>query len=136
MQKTLLATAALAAIAMTGFAPLPAAAQNSQQVLVIFGDDPCPTTSSGDEIVVCARKPESERYRIPQELRQRTQTPDDMSWSERASSLEYVGRTGTQSCSPVGPGGWTGCYDQVMRQAREERRQNNRAGGGYPAPPR
>ena len=30
--------------------------------LVVYGDDPCPR-SAGDEIVVCARRPENERYR-------------------------------------------------------------------------
>src|SRR3546814_11724602 len=38
-------------------------------VLVTFGDEPCPE-STGDEIVVCAQKPESERYRVPKELRE------------------------------------------------------------------
>ena len=34
----------------------------------VFGDDPCPK-GVGDEIVVCARLPESERFRIPAPLR-------------------------------------------------------------------
>jgi hypothetical protein len=36
--------------------------------LVIFGDDKCPE-AVGDEIVVCAPAPESDRYRIPKKLR-------------------------------------------------------------------
>lgn len=50
------------------FPALPAQAQRSERVLVIFGNDPCPTNASGDEIIVCARRPESERYRIPQQI--------------------------------------------------------------------
>jgi hypothetical protein len=36
--------------------------------------------------------------------------------------MEYVGASGTNSCTPSGAGGWTGCYAQMLRQAREERR--------------
>ena len=36
--------------------------------------------------------------------------------------MEYVGAAGVNSCTPVGAGGWTGCYQQMLRQAREERR--------------
>ena len=28
-----------------------------------------------------------------------------------------MGRTGTNSCSPVGAGGWTGCTGQMLKQA-------------------
>jgi hypothetical protein len=38
-------------------------------------------------------------------------------------SIEYVGRSGTQSCSPVGAGGFTGCFSQIARAAKEERKQ-------------
>ena len=34
--------------------------------------------------------------------------------------LETVGATGTNTCSPVGPGGFTGCLTQVIQQARRE----------------
>ena len=45
---------------------LPAQAEPPQRItnLLVYGDDPCPK-GEGDEIVVCARRPESERYRIP-----------------------------------------------------------------------
>ena len=38
-------------------------------VLYTYGNDPCPEPV-GDEIVVCAQQPESERYRVPKELRE------------------------------------------------------------------
>ena len=41
-------------------------------------------------------------------------------WSNRARALETVGATGINSCSPVGPGGFTGCLVQVVKQARQE----------------
>jgi hypothetical protein len=40
----------------------------------------------------------------------------------RAQSIEYVGRSGTESCSPVGAGGFTGCFEQMARAAKEERK--------------
>ena len=91
--------------------------------IIVYGNDPCPV-SSPDEIVVCARRPEDDRYRIPEPLRGDSRVGDNESWAANARSLEYVGRTGIQSCSPVGPGGFTGCWAEMMRQAREDRRTN------------
>jgi hypothetical protein len=91
--------------------------------VIVYGNDPCPQ-SSGDDIVVCARRPEDDRYRIPEPFRGTTDLRDNRSWAANARSLEYVGRTGTQSCSPVGPGGFTGCWAEMMRQANEDRGTN------------
>ena len=38
-------------------------------VLYTFGDEPCPEPQ-GDEIIVCAQRPEGDRYRVPKELRE------------------------------------------------------------------
>lgn len=35
--------------------------------------------------------------------------------------MEYVGRSGTESCSPSGAGGTTGCFAQLARLAKAER---------------
>lgn len=102
---------------------MPAQAQRSERVLVIFGNDPCPTNASGDEIIVCARRPESERYRIPQELRPRSQNPQNQSWAVRSQAAMDTGRTGTGSCSATGAGGWTGCWAEQMRQYKQEKKQ-------------
>ena len=88
--------------------------------LIIYGDDPCPP-GTNDEIIVCARLPEEDRYRIPEPLREDPNAPARTSWAMRAIELSYVGRSGAQSCSPVGPGGFTGCFDQMARQAVAER---------------
>jgi len=101
----------------------PALAQNGKvSEIIVYGTDPCPR-STDDEIVVCARKPETERYRIPERLRQGGSLQSRQSWAARARSFETVGATGTNSCSPVGPGGFTGCLSQLTRQAFEERRE-------------
>ena len=101
-------------------APAPGGERISQ--LIVFGDDPCPQ-STGDEIVVCARKPEGERYRIPERLRQGGSLQSRQAWAARAKQFEVVGRTGINSCSPVGPGGFTGCTEQLIKQAFTEREE-------------
>ena len=122
MTKLIFPLAATAALA-GGLAalPAPAAAQASDSIseIIVYGSDPCPR-STDDDIVVCARKPESERYRIPEKLRTGGPRQTREAWANRARALETVGATGINSCSPVGPGGFTGCLVQVVKQARQE----------------
>ncbi len=87
--------------------------------VIVYGDDPCPP-SSADEITVCARKEESERYRIPEILRE-SSDPANESWTERVESYETVGEFGTMSCSPSGSGGWTGCTQKLIDAAYAEK---------------
>jgi hypothetical protein len=130
MKAALFLAAATAASSLSFAAP--AEAQNERvRRLVVYGSDPCPRAESGEDIVVCARRPETERYRIPKELRD-TATEDDpesTSWAVRAESLEYVGRTGIQSCSTVGPGGVSGCWNELVRAWRQDRRQGDGEAG-------
>jgi hypothetical protein len=130
--KALFAAAGALAVA-AALAPAPAASQarsgtNADRIsrVVIYGNDPCPRGTTSGDIVVCARRPETERYRIPEGLRDEgaADDPESTSWAARAESLEYVGRTGIQSCSTVGPGGVSGCWAEMMRAARDERRQS------------
>ena len=90
--------------------------------LIIYGDDPCPESTDPNEITVCARLPDADRYRVPPSLRDNPNEPASNSWANRATELSYVGRTGTDSCSTVGGGGFTGCFNQLVSQARAERR--------------
>jgi len=124
MRKTAFTFASITALA-GGFAALPAPAaaqqQNSVAEIIVFGSDPCPR-STDDQIVICRRVPESYRYRLPESYRPTSPQESD-SWANRAKVLETVGDTGTFSCSPVGPGGYTGCLTQVIKQARSQRRQ-------------
>ncbi len=88
--------------------------------LIVYGDDPCPPSAAG-EITVCARKDEGERYRIPEPLRD-VESPENEAWSNRVNAYETVGSTGTMSCSPVGPGGSTGCTQKLINAAYAEKR--------------
>ena len=105
----------LAGIALSSDRALAQYAGDAIAEIIVYGNDRCPS-SNDDEVVVCARKPESERYRIPEKLRQGGSLQSRQAWAERAKSLEYVGRTGIQSCSPVGPGGHTGCLEPTARR--------------------
>lgn len=98
-------------------APLPVLAQD--RVLTIFGNDKCP------ENTICVRANESERYRIPKDLRQDALiAPNRQSWAAKAqSTLDAGTKTGIGSCSAVGPGGQTGCFAERARQAKAEKAQ-------------
>jgi len=124
--KKLYLTAAVAALSGGAMLALPsvAPAQSGSRIaeIIVYGNDPCPR-STDDQVVVCARKPETERYRIPENLRQGGSYQSRESWANRAIAFESVGRTGINSCSPVGPGGWTGCTQQIIDQAFRERRE-------------
>lgn len=120
MSKMPLMLASALALAAT---PAAVPAQNSSATvseIIVYGTDPCPR-STDDEIVVCARKPEAERYRIPERLRQGGGYQSRQAWANKARQFEVVSRTGIQSCSPVGPGGFTGCTEGLIRDAFRER---------------
>lgn len=91
--------------------------------LIIYGDDKCPE-STGDEIVVCARMGEADRYRIPSSLRGDPNDARNQAMSERIKSYEYVGASGTMSCSPSGAGGFTGCGLKEIDKAYAEKAQD------------
>ena len=123
MSKMLSKFGSAAAVAVLAFAPAPLAAQSARvSEVIVYGTDPCPR-STDDEVVVCARKPETERFRIPERLRQGGSLQSRQAWAVRAKSFETVGRTGINSCSAVGPAGHTGCLDQLIDEAFAERRE-------------
>lgn len=118
-----LAAATLAAGLMATSAPAQTDNRRVAQIIV-YGNDPCPRVTGGDDIVVCARRPERERYRIPEVFREGQRLRDGESWAARAESVEDEGEAGIGSCSAVGPAGFTGCWEEMMRQYRQDRRAN------------
>ncbi len=135
MTRLMTTAAAIAALGLgLTMGALPAAAQARTAVpqdqpaapdgekvnqLIIYGDDPCPASAEG-EITVCARKAEAERYRIPEPLRG-IDSPTSQAWSNKVQAYETVGAFGNMSCSPVGPGGASGCTQQLINRAYSER---------------
>ena len=122
MTRLFLAATAVMAGALGLAAPAMAQGTDGTRVnmIIVFGDDKCPDTND-KEIVVCARKDEGERYRIPEPFREST-GPQNVAWTERVKSYEMAGATGTMSCSPVGSGGWTGCANQFIKNAYLEKK--------------
>lgn len=124
--KRLIATATLAAF---GALSAPALAQDDGEEevrvnqLIVYGDDECPV-STENEITVCARLDEGERYRIPPDLRQSSDPAND-SWTNRVKSFEAVGNFGPLSCSTVGLGSELGCTAQMIEQAYAEKASGN-----------
>ena len=107
---------------LAALAPVPSLAQPAEEQrrqvreVIVFGTDPCPP-STANEIIVCARRPETERYRLPPG----TQPPspaDRRNNLKRDQEHREVSATGTDSCSPVGPGGQTGCLQQQINRSR------------------
>ena len=125
MNRPLAATALIAAFAMLPAAPAAAQQEDSGKynTVIIYGDDACPV-SEGDVITVCARMDESERYRIPPNLRE-SDSPSTEAWSRRVRSFETVGRTGPMSCSAVGAGGELGCTAEFINEAYQEKAESS-----------
>lgn len=112
----------LAALGATVAMPATAQDAGGDKVnqLIIYGNDACPPATDPDEITVCARKPETERFRIPEMFRG-AESPANEAWSNKVLAYETVGRTGTMSCSPTGGGGWTGCQAKLINDAYKEK---------------
>ncbi|HEV2815613.1 MAG TPA: hypothetical protein VGW40_00105 [Allosphingosinicella sp.] len=122
MARLLVLIALLAAPASAQDPPPPRESQ-----LTVYGDDPCPR-STDEEIVVCHRRPEEERYRIPAPLR-RSSRNAEQAWTSRVEGLEETARDARPgSCSVVGSFGQSGCTQALIRQWYEARRAR-RSGG-------
>jgi hypothetical protein len=130
LRRSILLSAALAALpAMPAAADTPA----RQSTLVVYGNDPCPRATADNEAVVCARRPESERYRIPGPLRRRPDRPSEVSWASRVDGLDEASRPmRPNSCSVVGSFGQSGCTQAMIRQWYAERRQQQADDAGVP----
>lgn len=92
--------------------------------LVVYGEDKCPQ-GKADEIVICARKPENERYRLPKRFRdQKKQQFANSAWGTKVADLERTTSTGIPtSCTTSGSNGISGCYHQFIMDAIAEREQ-------------
>lgn len=105
-------------MALAPATPVLAQGNSADKVLVVFGSDACPTGT------ICVRKGESERFRIPKELREVAPSTHNERWADRAKSIDSINAQaagGTGSCSTVGGGGWTGCWAKDMQAAKAEK---------------
>lgn len=134
---TLATFGAFAALTLTAaFAPAPAFAQQSVPLdarvntrdekvnqLIIYGNDACPQSNEA-EMVICVRRGEQERYRIPESLRG-VDSPQSEAWANKVQAYESVGAFGNLSCSPVGAGGSLGCTQQLIDKAYAEKKDGS-----------
>ncbi|ANY18961.1 hypothetical protein A6F68_00426 [Tsuneonella dongtanensis] len=118
-----LALPLLAAAATAMAAPVAAQDEAGDKVrmLIVYGDDPVPQ-ANGDEILVVARMPENDRFRIPEALRF-SEDPANMAWARRVEKLDLIGKFGTMSCSTAGAGGFTGCTQQLIDAFYADKRE-------------
>lgn len=91
-------------------------------VLVLYGNQRCPTDNDGNEVVVCVRRSASEQFRVPKELRELQITPENEAWAAKSGATLAAGEGANAigSCSTVGPGGQSGCFLQAARANKGE----------------
>jgi hypothetical protein len=109
-------------VGLTGVGAPADAQSNRRGQVVVYGDDPCPRQAD-DEVLVCVRRPATERYRIPEAYRPSGDRQERQSWVAQQQDLRTVGATGIGTCSNVGPAYYTGCLVQQIRRADAEREE-------------
>ena len=77
--------------------------------------------SDKDDVIVCGSRKRDERFRLPDT----STAPFDPFGDTKSVMNERVGwaaegDAGTQSCSAVGPGGWTGCMVKGWKESRDQ----------------
>jgi hypothetical protein len=72
-----------------------------------------------DEIVICGNRGRSP-YRLPEPPPHFDPFGDMPSVMAEREAWADAGDSGIQSCSPVGPGGWTGCMVKEWKRQRDQ----------------
>lgn len=107
--------------------PPPAAdadtSQPRQRLVTVFGTEECPKPTSPDEVVVCARLPDSEIYRIPEKLRSAENRVSPFQANRSLLLGDASGGAGGSigSCSAVGAGGMIGCNQRQVDAWAQDR---------------
>ena len=103
-------------------AAAPAAAQVEEEPFVtrriLSGE--CPRVEPGQEIVVCGRRDEDDRYRLPLRSDRFDPRAGIASVSRERNRLLEGEAGGLGSCTNVGPGGMTGCFGKGVDRRRQQ----------------
>lgn len=95
-----------------------------QKLVTVFGTDPCPKSADPDEIIICSRRPDEERFRIPPDVRADIPAVQRSDRTARLLGDDAGGAGGgIGSCSAVGPGGGTGCEQKVQDDYRAAKKK-------------
>ena len=119
--------------------PLPEPGDGTQprrRLVTVFGSEECPKPTSKDEVVVCARLPDSEIYRIPKQLRSANNTRVSPFQANRSLLLgDSAGGAGGAigSCTAIGGSGMIGCTKRDIDAWAQDR--TNRMGVSESTPP-
>jgi hypothetical protein len=110
----------LIALTVVAFGALviPTVAPAQERILTVFGKDKCPSNT------ICVTAPESERYRIPKQLRDATVKPQNESWAARSQGTLSVANASPSACASATAASGGGCWASEMRRAREQRKQD------------
>lgn len=119
--KATMKLASIALLASMPFVISGAPVRAQERVLQIFGQDKCPANT------ICITAPESERFRIPKDLRGPSQSPEAQSWAVRSQGLVATGSAAPSACTKASNQGWTGCFAEDMKRARDEARAKKEA---------
>lgn len=110
--------------------------QPRQRLVTVFGSEECPKPSSPDEVVVCARLPDSEIYRIPPRLRAANNNRVSPFQANRNLLLgDASGGAGGAigSCTAIGGSGMIGCTQRDIDAWARDR--TSRMGVNETVPP-
>lgn len=112
--------------------PLPALVQTAgtppkrERYIQVREGERCPRSDNPDEVIVCGVENENERFRIPERFREAL--PEDATTGiARVTEVQNISNEGINSCSAIGPGGFTGCLSEEIRAAAAQRRREQAA---------
>ena len=84
-------------------------------------DERCRRALEDDDIVVCGRRSDDSRYRLPPLAEGFDPNGDVPSVSRERNGLLEGGESGIGSCSNAGAGAWTGCFAIWVKHRQQQR---------------